>query len=145
MKQTFKTVLVAAVFFGTPAAHATFSGERELEISKASLNSFPIFTVPDLVRLGQSARYVGSTPDWHIFAEKLTSDEGGMPFDSVYGYRVPISALTLEGGRAIDLTGLGFHAFVPDCRTFRIEGSDEGITSMTIQPGGTCLLPITAD
>ncbi len=128
-----------------PATHAAFSGERELEISTRSLSAFPTFTVPDLVRLGRSARYVGSTPDWHIFAEKLTSDEGGMPFDSVFGYKLPASALKLDGAHAIDLAGQSFYAFVQDCSAFKITGSDDGVTSMTIQPDGDCLFPMTTD
>jgi|GEM_PF-1737516 len=144
MKHTFKTALVAALLVSTPATHAAFSGERELEISVASLSTFPTFTVPDLVSLGDSARYVGSTPDWHIFAEKLTSDEGGMPFDSVYGYKVPITAIRLEGGHAIDLTDQGFYAFVQECSTFKVTGSEGAMTNLTVHPG-ECLFPKTAD
>ena len=41
-------------------------------------------------RLSDDAHYLGSTAAWHLFASRLTSYEGGRPFDNTHGYKIAV-------------------------------------------------------
>lgn len=142
MKRTVTTAFLAAMLIGPQAA--AFSGERELEITASSIETFPTFSLGDLARLGTSARYIGSVGEWHIFGEHLVSDEGGMPFSSVYGYKVPASILSAQGGRTIDLTK-SYYAFVQNCSSFTVRPVECGRARMTVDKGARCLYPKDGD
>ena len=71
------------------------SGARELPLSPEAVEHFralPASQLPDEVR------YMGSTERWHLFGLLLTSTEGDHPFDSVYGFRVPIEQIDVNNG-----------------------------------------------
>lgn len=145
MQKKLVSALVAALLVGTPAG-AFFSGERELAISKESIATFPTVTVTTLLGLEPDARYIGTIPEWHIFAEKLTSSEGGMPFDSVYGYRIRAREVALTGGQSIDFSrSKSYYAFVQNCATFTVTQQPSGVAIIVIEQPGQCLYPTAAD
>ena len=75
--------------------NAQASGVRTLTLNVSNLHAFLEISAESLP---DKTRYVGSTEQWHLFAQTLTSVSRGRPFDNTYAYRVAVKHVKLVNG-----------------------------------------------
>ena len=121
---------------------ATASGSREIAIADC-LNQQ--CTETKLAGLDKETYYLGSTDTWHLFAKVLTShsenDDGSaaMPYDNVYGYKVPIEDATVSNPYTLTAEDREAIAVIRSCP--QIETVDEKKKSIKLSKvTNSCLI-----
>lgn len=114
--KTFIFLLLTATALTTTQA----SGNRELILNKESAEYYPEL---QLSALTKNLKYLGSSTQWHFFAETLTSVSGGMPFDNTYVYKIQKKALNIENPLLLNITEKNYAFHVPSCPTLRFDAT----------------------
>ncbi|WP_019622030.1 hypothetical protein [Amphritea japonica] len=96
------------------------SGNRDLYITSQTLKSFSEI---ELSTFTKKLSYLGSTEQWHVFGETLTSVSNGMPYSNTYGYKIQDSKLKLEHGWFLDLSEMDYWMYVPNCPSIYFDKS----------------------
>lgn len=89
-------VVVAVLLVGAPAASA--SGRRGMVLTEKAIDGFRLVTWKEA---SKGLHYVGSTAKWHAFMRVTTSTGGGMPFDHLETFRIPVADVTIANGWTI--------------------------------------------
>ena len=134
MKRPVITLLILFTFIVN--AHA--SGVRTLALNLQQVDSFRI-TKPK--SLPDKTRYVGSTEQWHLFAQTLTSVSHGRPFDNTYAYRVAVKHVNLVNGWKLGADQDATQVHVNRCpMVLSVKTqNDETLIVINKQPKASCL------
>ena len=107
-----KTFIVLLLYL-TISSSLSASGSRGLNLNLNSLERLPEIK---LSQLTNKFNYLGSTKQWHILGETLTSVSEGMPYDSTYGYKVNADKLNINNGWTLNLNDMDYYwEYVPNC------------------------------
>jgi len=107
-----KTCLIALLSL-TITSTSLASGSRSLNLDLNSLATLPEI---ELSQLRAQLHYLGSTEQWHVLAETLSSVSEGMPYDNTYGYKVNVNSLTINNGWILNLNDTDYYwDYVADC------------------------------
>ena len=74
--------------------------------------------------------YLGSTVQWHILGQTLTSTEGGRPFDNTFAYKLLKKHIQIENGWSLDLSNKQYWLHVKSCPAIKLS---DAITKLVVQ------------
>ena len=115
-------LVFAVVLSLTMLPQAVASGSRGLNLTEESLQRFRSTSVDRLAT--HPLRYIGSTPEWHLFLLVETSTGGGMPFSHLELYRVPVADLTITNGWQANI--LGQYVAAHSCPSYEVDPDTPG-------------------
>ena len=118
--------------------NAQASGVRTLTMN---FSNFHAFLDRSAESLPDKTRYVGSTEQWHLFAQTLTSVSRGRPFDNTYVYRVAVKHVKLVNGWKLGADQDTKNIHVSRCPMVLSVKTQDDETQIVIgqQPQSSCL------
>lgn len=114
-----KALIIILLYIATISTSIA-SGNRDLNINSLTLKSFPQI---ELSTFTNRLNYLGSTGQWHVFGETLTSVSNGMPYSNTYGYKIKDSKFKVENGWFLDLSEMDYWMYVPNCPSIYFDES----------------------
>jgi hypothetical protein len=67
--------------------------------------------------------YLGSTAQWHILGQTLTSTEGGRPFDNTFAYKLLKKHIQIENGWSLNLASKQYWLHVKSCPSVNLSNT----------------------
>lgn len=98
-------------------------------LTPKAVDGFDDLKASELVK--RPLHYVGSTARWHVFMTVITSTGGGMPFDTLLTFKVPVATLGVQNGWQLRFSKKMI--FPADCPAAAASGKPPKITL----PAGT--------
>jgi hypothetical protein len=144
MKQLLLMITAVAISF---TAGLSASGNRDLIFDAHSAETMRELASSDLTLKGSSPlRYLGSSQQWHIFGETLTSTEGGRPFDNTFAYRVSRENIKVINGWSLNGNNDHYRIHVTSCPTISIKEAENIIEiSLHKQSDNQCIHRLSND
>ena len=112
-KQMMRTKIpTLMVLMSLLAGGAMASGQRTETITPERIETYPVIDMQAPDSPGQVLHYVGSTSRWHLLmitrtaVSRNASGQLGMPWDTVFAYKVPVTDLAIDNGWRLDETML---------------------------------------
>lgn len=114
------------------------SGDRDLLLSESQIKALPTLQVK---KLPAGVKYLGSTKEWHLFAETLTAVSKGMPFSNTFGYKVNANGVDVVNGWQLNQENTLRPVYVNNCPKLYSIKSHENETVIIIPENqqGRCL------
>ncbi len=144
MKQLLVLITAVTISF---TAGLLASGNRDLIFDANAAETMREMAPSDLSQQGNSPlRYLGSSQQWHIFGETLTSTEGGRPFDNTFTYKVSRENIKIVNGWTLNGIDNQYRINVPSCPTISIKKTENMIEiSLLKQSANQCIHRLSKD
>jgi len=124
--------ILPILLFWVFSCTALASGERDIKLTQESLGKY---AEVDLSKQTKKLNYLGSTEQWHIFGETLTSVSGGMPYDNTFAYKVKKDSFAVENGWQFKLDKEHYLIFVQNCPAVYFN-KDKPVTKISVPADG---------